>query len=82
MSNAKKVKQTATTDQFNVSSQEIVDVIVNDKAVIVFLQDGFKGVAVCGSKDTFDFSVGFQLAFLRAKALQVQAFIENLVNPK
>jgi hypothetical protein len=38
-------------------------VIVNNKAVIVFLTNGDKGVAVCDENDYFDPMVGFSVAY-------------------
>ena len=40
--------------------------IVNDKAVIVFLTNGDKGVAVCDENDYFDPMVGFSVAYAMA----------------
>lgn len=83
MRNAEKARAEGREQTFMVNSQETVGAIVNGKTVIVFLdKGGFKGIAKCGSKDTFDFNVGFQVAYFRAKQLQIQAEIDKLVNPK
>ena len=41
-------------------------VIRNHNTVIVILEDGRKGFAVCSPKDGFDFNTGFEIAYRRA----------------
>lgn len=46
--------------------------IISKKAVIVFLEDGSKGVAKCHPDDTFDANKGYKLAHARAKMNQLE----------
>ena len=41
-------------------------VIYNGPATIVILDDGSKGVSVCGPKDAYDKAIGFSVAYTRA----------------
>lgn len=60
------IKAVKNLDETSIPEMGIKKVIKNEPAVIVILEDGTKGVAVCGKKDTFDLEVGFALAYTRA----------------
>jgi len=55
-------------------------VIFNGKTTIVFLEDGTKGVAQCGTLDSNDPLVGFSIAYTLAKATKgnKRQFKENI----
>jgi len=46
---------------------DIKRVIVQNKAVIVILRNGDKGISTCSQDDTFDPYVGFTIAYYKAK---------------
>lgn len=57
-------------------------VIINDKAVIVFLYDdkgrAVKGVAKCSPQDTFNETKGIKIAYLRAKKKMYERELKQL----
>lgn len=53
--------------------------IINDKATIVILDDGCKGVAKCCPEDKFDRTKGIKIAYLRAKIKSLQKELNELV---
>lgn len=48
------------------TKEECYTAIRNCNTVIVILEDGRKGFAVCSPKDEFDFNTGFEIAYKRA----------------
>lgn len=62
---------------------EVKKVIINEPCVIVFLTSGEKGVAKCCPEDKFSESIGFNIAFNRARIEKCKndaKSYENLIN--
>lgn len=53
-------------------------VIRNGRATIVILDDGSKGVAICGNKDFYDATTGIKIAYTRAKIESMKNELEQL----
>ena len=54
-------------------------VIENEKATVVFLDDGSKGVALCHPSDIKNETIGIKLAYLRAKIVSLQKEIKTIL---
>jgi hypothetical protein len=54
------------------------EVIHQDSATVVFLQDGSKGVAKCGKDDTFSRKTGLKIAYNRALIQHLEKEIKEL----
>lgn len=59
--------------------QRIQKLIENDKATIVFLDDGSKGVSLVHPMDSKNETFGRKLAYLRAKLVSIQKEIKELI---
>ena len=57
----------ATSPRIDCLPKDVEHVIINDKAVVVTLTDGRRGVAKCQENDEFDPYVGFVLAYYKSK---------------
>jgi len=55
-------------------------VIHNDKATIVILDDGTKGVSKCDPADTYNKTKGIKIAYIRAKIKSLQKELKQLLN--
>jgi hypothetical protein len=53
-------------------------VIYNDMATIVILDDGSKGVSLCGRKDEYNQLTGLKIAYTRAKIESMKKELEKL----
>lgn len=52
--------------------EEEVRVIYNNRATVVILEDGSRGVSKCLPEDEYDADLGFDIAYTRAKIKQLQ----------
>lgn len=55
-----------------------IKVIVNSRAVIVYIDDKFKGVAKCLPDDIFNSDKGFKIAFKKAQIKMLNAELKEL----
>jgi hypothetical protein len=82
--NIKKEKKTmaqeAQVTMIQAQMTDVVKVTLNQKVVVVELEDGTRGRAKCSPNDTFDAKKGFDIAFLRAKVKALQKTINKLTN--
>jgi hypothetical protein len=62
----------------NLDSKEKVKVIRNDKATIVILPDGSKGVSKCLPEDVYDAEKGYQIAYIKAKIKSLKKQLKKL----
>lgn len=53
-------------------------IIFSDNVVIVFLDDGTKGVAKCHPDDNYDRTTGIRIAYNRAKIKSLQKQLKQL----
>lgn len=56
-------------------------VIYSDRAVIVFLDDGTRGVAKCHPEDEYNPTTGVKIAYTRAKIKSMQKELKKLCKP-
>lgn len=54
-------------------------IIENEKATILFLNDGSKGVSLCHPNDRFNLTTGRKLAYLRAKIVSLGKEIKQVL---
>lgn len=57
---------------------EEIKVIRNNKATMVILPNGKKGVSKCHPDDTYDESIGLTIAYQKAKGLKVHEYWTDL----
>jgi len=66
------------TDSFMIPEKK-QRIITSGNAVIVFLDDGSKGVAKCMEDDYYDQTKGIKIAYLRAKIKSMNKELKDLI---
>lgn len=61
-----------------ITKEDNLKVIRNGKATIVILEDGTKGVSKCLEEDTYNESIGFEIAYKKAKIKQLTKELKKL----
>lgn len=66
------------TDSFKIPEKK-QRIITSQNAVIVFLDNGSKGVAKCMADDYYDQTKGIKIAYLRAKIKSMNKELKDLI---